>query len=163
FGMTPAPVEGCRVLELGCGDGGNLIPMAFTLPKSCFTGLDLAGTAIARGRSLLGALDLSNIRLLHLDLLDVSVDFGEFDYIIAHGLYSWVPPHVRKRILEICKLHLATNGVAYISYNTYPGGHLRDALRNMMLFHVRNTAGAEQRSRQARELLEFLVASHAEQ
>src|SRR5215467_8994536 len=86
FGMTPAPVEGCRVLELGCGDGGNLIPMAFTLPKSCFTGLDLAGTAIARGRSLLGALDLSNIRLLHLDLLDVSIDFGEFDYIIAHGL-----------------------------------------------------------------------------
>jgi methyltransferase-like protein len=163
FGMTPAPVEVCRVLELGCGDGANLIPMAFTLPKSCFTGLDLAETAIARGRSLLGALDLRNIRMLHLDLLDVSAGFGEFDYIIAHGLYSWVPPHVRERILEICKLHLAANGVAYISYNTYPGGHLRDALRNMMLFHVRNTAGAEERSRQARELLEFLVASHSEQ
>ena len=53
FGMTPAPVERCRVLELGCGDGGNLIPMAFALPESRFTGVDLATTAIARGQQLI--------------------------------------------------------------------------------------------------------------
>lgn len=163
FGMTPAPVDCCRVLELGCGDGGNLIPMAFALPKSSFTGIDLAGTAIARGQELASQASLANIRLQQLDLLDVDSTFGEFDYIIAHGLYSWVPPPVRERILEICKLHLAQNGVAYVSYNAYPGGHLREAIRRMMQFHVRNVAGILEKTRCARELLEFLVEAHPEQ
>ena len=150
FGMTPAPVEQCRVLELGCGDGGNVIPMAFALPNSCFTGIDLAGSAIARGQRIIDELHLTNIRLQQLDVMDLGADLGEFDYIIAHGLYSWVPPEVRERILEIAKSRLAANGVAFISYNAYPGGHLRDTLREMMLFHTR-------------ELLEFLVQAHPEQ
>jgi SAM-dependent methyltransferase len=163
FEMTPAPVEHCRVLELACGDGGNLIPMAFGLPESRFTGVDLAGSAIARGQELIDDLHLTNIRLLHRDIMDLSADFGEFDYIIAHGLYSWVPPHVRERILAICKSHLAANGVAFISYNTYPGGHLRDTLREMMLFHTRNVTSARERIKQARELMEFLVEAHPEE
>ena len=160
FGMAPAPVDRCRVLELGCGDAGNLIPMAFTLPNSTFTGIDLAGTAILRGQELADQLGLSNIDLRQLDLLDFVPNSGEFDYIIAHGLYSWVPPDARERILEICKTHLAPNGVAYISYNTYPGGHLREAVRRMMQYHVRDVVGSEERCKHARELLEFLLAAH---
>ncbi len=163
FGMTPAPVERCRVLELGCGDGGNLIPMAFGLPESRFTGVDLASTAIARGQQLIGQVGLANICIQNLDLMDMDSSFGEYDYIIAHGLYSWVPPQVRERILEICKSHLAPHGVAFISYNAYPGGHLRDTLREMMRFHTRGTVGAREQVQQARELLEFLVAAHPEQ
>ncbi len=163
FGMTPAPVDRCRVLELACGDGGNLVPMAFTLPESHFTGIDLAETAIARGQELIDQLRLSNIRLQQLDLMDFNSSFGEFDYIIAHGLYSWVPAPVRERILDVCKTHLAPNGIAYISYNTYPGGHLRDAIRRMMQYHVRDSADPPEKSRRARELLEFLVESHPEQ
>jgi len=41
FGLSPAPVAQCRVLELGCASGGNLIPMAYHLPESEFVGLDL--------------------------------------------------------------------------------------------------------------------------
>jgi SAM-dependent methyltransferase/methyltransferase-like protein len=163
FGMTPAPVDRCRVLELGCGDGGNLIPMAFGLPESRFTGVDLAGSAIARGQQLIGQLALANIRIEHLDLMELGAAFGEYDYIIAHGLYSWVPPQVRERILEICKSRLAPQGVAFISYNAYPGGHLRDAIREMMRFHTRPATGAREQVRQARELLEFLVEAHPEQ
>jgi len=163
FGMTPAPVDRCRVLELGCGDAGNLTPMAFVLPNSTFTGIDLAVSAITRGQDLAGQLGLSNIDLRPLDLLEFDSTFGEFDYIIAHGLYSWVPPQIRERILEICKTHLAQNGVAYISYNAYPGGHLRDAIRRMMQFHVRDVAGIEEKCSRARELLEFLVEARAEQ
>src|SRR6476661_8295153 len=96
FGMTPAPVERCRVLELGCGDGGNLIPMAFGLPESRFTGVDLATTAIARGQQLIDQVGLANIRIQNADLMDLDSGFGEYDYIIAHGLYSWVPPQVRE-------------------------------------------------------------------
>ena len=162
FGMSPAPVDRCSVLELGCGDGGNLIPMAFALPQSRFTGIDLAGSAIARGRQLIDEIKLTNIQLDQLDLMEIGPDFGHFDYIIAHGLYSWVPPQVREQILRICKSHLAPNGVAFISYNAYPGGHLRDTIREMMRFHTRQITGAMERVKQARELLEFLIEAHSE-
>ena len=46
FGLNPAPVDHCRVLELGCGDGGNLLPLAELLPRSSFLGIDLARAAI---------------------------------------------------------------------------------------------------------------------
>ncbi|HVP46514.1 MAG TPA: class I SAM-dependent methyltransferase [Bryobacteraceae bacterium] len=163
FGMTPAPVERCRVLELGCGDGGNIIPMAFGLPDSRFTGVDLAESAIVRGQELIAGLQLDNVELHHLDLMDFDPRFGEFDYIIAHGLYSWVPPQVREKILDICKSHLAAQGIAFVSYNTYPGGHLLDTIREMMQFHVRNVASPHERLRQSRELLEFLVEAHPDQ
>ncbi|MGH9668402.1 MAG: class I SAM-dependent methyltransferase, partial [Bryobacteraceae bacterium] len=91
FGMTPCPVESCRVLELGCGDGWNLIPMASTLPHSEFVGVDLAADPIARGSEVVEAVGLKNIHLLTLDVMDFDRAMGEFDYIVAHGLYAWVP------------------------------------------------------------------------
>jgi methyltransferase-like protein/2-polyprenyl-3-methyl-5-hydroxy-6-metoxy-1,4-benzoquinol methylase len=162
FGMKPAAVENCRVLELGCGDGGNLIPMAFGLPGSEFVGIDLAARPIRSGQALVEALGLKNITLRPLDIMQISSDFGRFDYIIAHGLYSWVPPAVQDKILAICKANLAPEGVAYVSYNTYPGGHLRNLVREMMLFHVRDLTEPEQRVQQARALIKFLAESQAE-
>lgn len=163
YGMRPAPIENCRVLELGCGDGGNLVPMAFSLPNGCFTGVDLAGSAVARAQELIDQLGLANIRVVQRDLMDLGADFGEYDHVIAHGLYSWVPPHVREKILEICRSHLAPEGVAYISYNAYPGGHFRDAIREMMRFHTRNIESPREQVRHARELLELLVQAHPDQ
>jgi len=163
FGIKPPPVDRCRVLELGCGEAGNLIPMAFTLPGSTFIGIDLASTAIAAGQSLVDEIKLTNIELRHQDLLDFDAASSQFEYIIVHGLYSWVPPPVRERILEICETSLAPNGIAYISYNAYPGGHMRDAVRRMMLFHLRDVTGIQARCESAREFLEFLVEAHADQ
>lgn len=156
FGMTPARVQACRVLELGCGDGGNLIPMAYALPESSFTGVDLAARPIASGQATVAELELKNISLRQLDLLDVAEDFGEFDYIIAHGVYSWIPPRVRDKLLAISHAHLAPHGVAYISYNTYPGGHIREMVREMMQFHVRDLANPQEQINQARALIKFL-------
>ena len=95
FGMKPAPVERCRVLELGCGDGANLIPMALDLTGSQFTGLDISPAQIGRAQTTAAAISLKNISFRQIDLLDFDVAAGEFDYIIAHGVYSWVPPVVR--------------------------------------------------------------------
>jgi methyltransferase-like protein/trans-aconitate methyltransferase len=162
FGMAPAPVDRCRVLELGCGNGANLIPMAFGLPDSQFVGLDLAGAAIAHGRSLVQALGLTNVTLHQRDLMDVPADFGEFDYIIAHGVYSWIPAAAQDRLLAICSAQLAPNGVSYVSYNAQPGGHLRTMLRDMMLFHVQRIADPDARTREARALLEFLASAAPE-
>jgi methyltransferase-like protein/2-polyprenyl-3-methyl-5-hydroxy-6-metoxy-1,4-benzoquinol methylase len=162
FGMKPAPVERCRVLELGCGDGGNLIPMAFGLPESDFVGIDLAARPIAKGHALVEALGLRNIRLLQLDVMDVTADLGVFDYIIAHGIYSWVPPAVQDKILAVCRANLTPQGVAYVSYNTYPGYHLQGLARDMMRFHVRGMKEPREQAEQALALLKFVAGSQAE-
>ena len=159
-GMQPAPVDRCRVLELGCGAAGNLIPMAFHLPESEFVGLDLAKRPIAAGQSFAAKLGLSNIALHSMDLREARAEeFGHFDFIIAHGVYSWVPLPVRERILSICQEMLNPNGVAYVSYNAYPGSHFRDLARGMMRFHVSAFESVEDKIGQARGLLKFLSES----
>lgn len=155
YGMKAAPPERCRVLELGCGNGGNLVPIAYALPGSTFVGLDAARSAVAQGRGQIAALGLANVKLLHADLLDAA-DLGTFDYVVAHGLYSWVPPAVQERVLAIASEVLSPNGVAYVSYNAYPGCHVRNAMRQMMRWHVRDTEEAAERVGQARGLVRFL-------
>lgn len=156
-GMAPRPVDRCRVLELGCGDGSNLIPMAYALPGSEFVGVDLAATAVASGAAAISALGLGNVVLHHQDIMDVSDDLGTFDYIIAPGVYSWVPEPVRDRILAICEAHLAPHGVAFVSYNTYPGCHLRQAVWQVLRFHVEGITDPDERIGQARALARFMA------
>ena len=156
YGMAPVPVERCRVLELGCGVGGNLVPMAFQYPHSEFIGIDLSGLTIERGIRNVAALGLTNIKLLHRDIMDVDASFGQFDYIMAHGVYSWVPPPVRVKIMEIFKRNLSANGVCYVSYNAHPFSHTRDLARDMMLYHTREISDMKQKTAQARAIMKFL-------
>jgi hypothetical protein len=144
------------VLELGCGTGGNLVPQAYVLPGSTFLGLDAAGSAVAQGQEEIAALGLSNVTLVHADLMDASA-LGTFDYVIAHGLYSWVPPAVQERILAIAAEVLSPNGVAYVSYNALPGCHVRNAMRQMMRWHVRGLEDPAEKIAQARGFVRFLA------
>ena len=162
FGLKAAPVEACRVLELGCGDGTNLIAMAYALPRSQFVGIDVAQRPIAAGQETIKELGLSNVSLRHLDLMQTPSNLGPFDYIIAHGLYSWVPEAVREKILALCGVFLTDTGVAYVSYNAYPGCHFRDLTRGMMRYHVAKFSDSDQKVRQARALLKFLAESKEE-
>jgi methyltransferase-like protein len=155
FGMSPAPLTHCRVLEIGCGDGNNLIPMAYGLPASTFVGIDLAEGPIAAGRRTIDALQLENIQLEAMDLRDLGPNSGEFDYILAHGVYSWVPAEVRDALLAVCRERLAPEGIALVSYNAMPGRHVRQMLREMMLYHTRSIDDTAERLRQARWFLEF--------
>ncbi len=162
FGMSPAAAPNCRVLELGCGDGGNLIPMALTLPGSVFTGIDLAAPAITHGCALIRKLGLDNITLRRLDLMQAGADLGEFDYgvfdyIIAHGLYSWVPAAVRDGLLGLSRRHLAPQGVAYVSYNASPGFGRRRLFREMMLYHAREVEDPMRRVEQGVQLIGALA------
>ena len=157
LGMKPAAVKRCRVLELGCAVGGNLIPMAYGLSGSQFVGIDSSPRQIAEGQASIAALGLENITLKHLDILDVTADLGQFDYVIAHGVYSWVPPAVQDKVLEVCKHSLAPNGVAFVSYNTYPGWHMINMVRDMMLYHTREVDDPQLRARRARSFLGFMA------
>jgi SAM-dependent methyltransferase len=159
FGLSPAPVDACRVLEVGCGDGNNMIPLAYCCPKAKFVGIDLAEQAVSRGNEAIRALGLSNISLEGRDLTALPADFGEFDYIIAHGVYAWVPEFVRDSLLRMCREHIAPQGIAYISYNAMPGGHTRRVVRDLMLFHTRGIADADEKVRQAEAILSFAVNS----
>ncbi len=157
FGMDPPPVEHCRVLEIGCASGGNLQGMAQNLPDSRFVGVDNSARQIEQGQMLIERLGVTNIELKHMDLADVGPEFGTFDYIVTHGVFSWVPARLRDKILQICKTNLAPNGVAYISYNTYPGWHIRGIVRDMMRFHGRQFRDAPTQVAQAKALVEFVA------
>lgn len=159
LGLEPAPVGRCRVLELRCASGGNLIPMAYGLPGSEFVGIDLSPRQVADGQATVATLGLSNVTLRSVDILDITPDFGQFDYVIAHGVYSWVPPVVQDKLLQVCKQNLAPNGIAYVSYNTYPGWHMMGIIREAMLYHTRKITDPQSRARQARAMLDFLATS----
>ena len=90
LGHPAADPAHCRVLEVGCNDGSNLIPMAVTLPHASFVGCDLSSSAIGAGRATVAALGLANVILLCEDLAGLDPSLGPFDFIVAHGVYSWV-------------------------------------------------------------------------
>jgi SAM-dependent methyltransferase len=158
-GLQAAPVTTCRVLEIGCSEGANLSPMAYALPQATFTGFDLAALPIARGRQRIRDLGLTNLRLFQGDVLEVSaaLDDGEYDFIIAHGVYAWVPEPVRDRLLALCATHLAANGIAFISYNALPGSHLRNMVRDVMTWRAKSVDDPADRVPAGLELLDFLL------
>jgi methyltransferase-like protein/SAM-dependent methyltransferase len=163
FGMRPADLAGARVLELGCASGGNLIPIAEELPGAELVGVDLSARQVKDGQAAIAELGLANVRLVHADLREVDEGWGRFDYVVCHGVFSWVPRPVQDRILEICARNLQPQGIAYLSYNTYPGWHLRESVRHMMRWHVAQFDGSARRTEQAAALVEFLAKSVADQ
>jgi methyltransferase-like protein len=132
--------------------------MAFGLTGSTFVGIDLTRTAVAEGVETVTALGLDNITLHELDVMEVGPDFGQFDYIISHGLYSWVAAAEREKVLAISKTNLAPNGVAYVSYNTYPGSYPRQMLREMMCYHVRELREPRKQISEALALAKYLAS-----
>ena len=159
LGMEPAPVERCRVLELGCGNGSNLAPMAFGLPQSEFVGVDLAATPINAAQAMARELNLKNLTFHRASITEVNEQFGTFDYIICHGVYSWVPEEVRQAILRVFGQLLRPQGIAFLSYNAYPGNRIREMVREMMLFHVKGFEEAEEQINQARALAGFVSSA----
>ena len=156
-GMTPPPVSQWRVLEIGCGDASNLLPLAFEYPEGRFIGVDRAAVPLARGRDMAAKLGLANLDLYEADLLHWQPQ-GEFDYIIAHGFYSWVPPEIRNRLLALCAAALSPGGVAYVSYNALPGSHFRRYVWDLLKFHTRHAASSRDRIEKTNELARLFAA-----
>jgi methyltransferase-like protein/ubiquinone/menaquinone biosynthesis C-methylase UbiE len=164
LGLNPAPVDGCRVLELGCGAGANLAAMAEVLPESEFVGVDYSERQVAEGTEAIRELALSNVRLVQADISAMeTADLGVFDFIIAHGVYSWVPANVRERLLAICKLMLNPQGIVYISYNAYPGWFAMRPIRDAMLYRTRETTSLREKADQGEAFATLLRANAGSQ
>lgn len=159
FGLAPPDVAACRVLELGCASGGNLIPMAFNLPRSEFIGIDLSQRQVDDAQTAIRDLGLRNIRIEQASIADIDDTWGSFDYIICHGVFSWVDAPVQDAIFSIAARQLSPTGVAYVSYNTYPGWHMREAIRHMMRYHASQFREPREQVEQARALLTFLASA----
>ncbi len=156
FALDAAPLAQARVLELGCASGGNIIPLAARHPGAAFVGVDLSPAQVAAARARIAHLGLSNIEI-RCESFSAPGSRGPcFDYIICHGVYSWVPAPLRETILRICRESLAPCGIALISYNVLPGWRMLQALRDCFLLHTLADADPRQRVAQARRLLQFL-------
>lgn len=156
YGLDSAPLEKARVLELGSAAGGNLIPFAAAYPDADVVGIDLSPEQIAAGQKIVQQLGLRNLDLRALSITDIDDSLGKFDYIICHGVFSWVPPAVREAILRVCRDNLTANGIAYISYNTYPGWKASDVLRDAMQLNSFAATTPAEKLKKAREMLQLM-------
>jgi SAM-dependent methyltransferase len=155
-------VDRARVLELGCGEGGHLVPFAARNPAARCVGIDLSGHAVSEARRFADRLGAS-VTFLELDVLHATEalarpDLPEaYDYVVAHGLYSWVPPAVREAILGVISRFLAPDGLFYLSYNTRPGWHLRGMIAEILQYHTKGFEDPRKKVAQARAILQFLA------
>ena len=133
LGLSPAPAATARILEIGSSYGGNLMSQALFYPQATFTGIEIAPTQVSVGKTYIDQLGITNLELLEGDVNE-SHHQGTYDYIIAHGFYSWVDDETKDNFLRLCKEHLAENGILYMSYNTYPGWHKMDSVRALLEF-----------------------------
>lgn len=161
FGLQAPEPTTARVLEIGCAGGSNLLPLAYALPGATFTGIDLSARQIELAASRVAELGLTNVQLESMSVTDAAILPGPYDYIICHGVYSWVPDDVRTAILDTIRDKLAPNGIAMVSYNALPGWHFRKGVRDMMVYHGRYFPTVEERAQQARALVDFVAEGGA--
>ncbi|MFL6086043.1 MAG: methyltransferase regulatory domain-containing protein [Mycobacterium sp.] len=157
FGLETPEVSTARVLEIGCATGGNLIPFAAAHPQARVVGLDLSPVQVDLGIAKARALGLDNLGFVAGDIARMDLTaLGQFDFIIAHGVYSWVPPQVQEALLSGFRKLLAPKGVAYMSYNVYPGWKSKEILRDAMLLASGGSATPDDKAREARGMVDFL-------
>jgi SAM-dependent methyltransferase len=147
-----------RVLELGCADGANLLPMAWYRQHASFVGVDGAATQIHVARAHAQELGLSNIAFVHADLTTTNACLdGQFDIIVAHGVFSWIPLAARNALLELCARRLAPDGLLYFNYNAKPGWNVRGMVREFLLAQTAEIVELRARAQEARDVCQRLI------
>jgi SAM-dependent methyltransferase len=129
---TAPDVATSRILELGCGRGGNLLPMASALPGATLVGVDRSRRQIDHARAVAVATGLRNVDLVVASFDDPGAARGSYDFVIAHGVCSWIPADGRRALLRAVAQALAPGGIGYVSFNVLPGWYERMAARDFL-------------------------------
>lgn len=158
YGIEVAPPDEAVILEIGCAAGGNIIPLAARYPNASFHGLDLSSGHVARAKQRIDALGLHNIKIRQGNIATAVLPENGFDYIICHGVFSWVPAEAQDAIFRICRDCLSPRGLAAISYNVLPGWHQRRVVRDLCLAHSKAESSAQARVAKAREIIAEIAA-----
>jgi SAM-dependent methyltransferase len=159
-GGPRARLDNYRVLEIGCADGSNLIPMAWYRPQGTFIGIDAAQSQIAVAHQDKKLLGLDNVDFVAADLrvADRHVA-GDFDFIIAHGVFSWIPDATRDAMLAFCARRLRRDGLLYLNYNAHPGWQVRGLVRKLLLAGTDQASGLRERALLAQDIATQLAVS----
>lgn len=160
YGAAPSAVATARILEIGCASGGNIIPMAARYPHAEFYGFDISSKQIDAAKRHADEAGLQNLTLMHADIAALPPNLGTFDYIIAHGICSWIPPQIQTALWQACDGLLREDGLLYLSFNTLPGWHFKNSVRDLLRFHSAQKNDADE---SFSDILNFFtrVESHA--
>jgi SAM-dependent methyltransferase len=157
YGGPAPPVNGARYLEIGCGDAANVLALAHYRRDGRFVGIDISAAAVERGRAVAEEVGADNLELHAADLASASDLCPSADYVVAHGLLSWIGADKREVLLEQIASALAPEGVGFVSYNTLPGWGPRGLVRDVLL-RAATADTVVERLAQARAHADFLLA-----
>ena len=118
------PDKKFRYLELGCGQGFNLICMAALNPCSEFVGVDFYPEHIAHGKALASKAKLENVHFIEADFVDLAANpesLGLFHIVVAHGISTWISVETRDKLFQLASKVMEPGGLPYNSCNCYPG------------------------------------------
>lgn len=163
LGPKDSSAEGLRVLDLACASGAHIRSQAALYPSVQFKGIDFSSSEVEAGTKAIAESGLDNVEIQLADLRSVDIAEGEYDLVLCHGAFSWVPDEVKERIFELSRTALKPTGMAAIAYLTYPGWKQREAIRELLAFRVRELEDPDERLRESALMLRLLHAGYAAQ
>ncbi|PMS18600.1 methyltransferase [Trinickia dabaoshanensis] len=132
-----------RYLDLGCGFAHSTIVNAAAFPHAQFHACDFNRAHIEAASQRAARLGVGNV-VFHESSFEALLehDLPEFDFIVLHGIYSWVDADVRQAVRRLISERLAEEGLVYLSYNCQPGWSAEAPLRKLMLEFAQSTSGS---------------------
>jgi SAM-dependent methyltransferase len=126
MGHRPPPSSGAFAwAELGCGQGLGANAFAAAHPQAQFWGFDFNPSHIENARRMANAAGLANAHFAEASFAELAAGaitgLPTFDYIVLHGVWSWVSAENRGHLTEFIRRHLAPGGLVYVSYNVLAG------------------------------------------
>ncbi len=162
-GFPSPPPEEFDYCELGAAHGDTTATLAAAYPRARFVGVDLNPDHVAVARDLASEGGLDNIRFVERDFEELgSEQLPDFDYVVAHGVLSWIGPEKRKAVLAFASAKLKPGGLLYVGYNALPGWAAVEPLRRILADRAAAVLGnSRERARQALDLAKRLAGAGA--
>ncbi len=110
-----------NILEIGCGTGFHLTSLANRWPESTFVGIDSSTVSIRQAEARAKRVGFKNLRFIPAAIEDLEPQNTKYDYIIVHGLFSWVSDEVKLAVMDFLGKNLAANGIGNLSFNVVAG------------------------------------------